>query len=234
VFFCQLCIFYRNINEQDKVALKLFSSVVQAGKVERGFDLVQRLHSEKAMDLAIQIADRLGHRKLSDRIEEIKIQKYPPIDEYDESEPFDDDASFDSGRRGGRSGSFDGREEEEEPVIVTRQQRLENSQKISPDGGGLCTPRQQMRSSNNRAEDLEGGYSTDEESPPRESLKRKIDLDDAPASKKCINPFAKKKMESPAKGIMKVVGSPTKLTLSRSSTFSAKSRQKQRSGKQIV
>jgi hypothetical protein len=184
------------------------------------------------MDLAIQIADRLGHRKLSDRIEEMKLQKYPPIDEYDEGEPFDDAASFDSRRRNGRSGSFDG--EEEEPVIATRQQRLEHSQKISPDGQGLCTPRQQTRSPNNHAGEVEGEYSTDEESPPHESLKRKIELDDAPVSKKRMNPFAKKMMESPAKGIMKVAASPTKLTLSRASTFSAKSRQKQRSGKQIV
>jgi hypothetical protein len=184
------------------------------------------------MDLAIQIADRLGHRKLSDRIEELKLQKYPPIDEYVEGEPFDDAASFDSGKRSGRSGSFDA--EEEEPVIVTRQQRLEHSRKISPDGGGLRTPRQQRRTSNNHDRERNGGYSTDEESPPHESLKRKIELDDAPVSKKPMNPFAKKKMESPAKGIMKVVASPTKLTLSRSSTFSTKSRQKQRSGKQIV
>lgn len=182
------------------------------------------------MDLAIQIADRLGHRKLSDRIEEMKLQKYPPIDEH--GEHFDDAASFDSGRRSGRSGSFDG--EEEEPVIVTRQQRFEYSQKISPDGGGLHTPRHQTRTSNSQEGVLEGGYSTAEESPPHELLKRKIELDDAPVSKKRMNPFAKKKMESPAKGIMKVVASPTKLTLSRSSTFSTKSRQKQRSGKQIV
>ncbi|KAL3764899.1 hypothetical protein ACHAW5_003548 [Stephanodiscus triporus] len=223
---------FDNCRRVDKVTLKLFSSVVQAGKVERGFDLVQRLHSEKTMDLAIQIADRLGHRKLSDRIEEMKLQKYPPIDEYDEGEPFDDAASFDSGRRKGRSGSFDG--EEEEPVIVTRQQRLEHSQKISPDGGGLCTPRQLTRSPNNHAGGVKGEYSTDEESPPHKSLKRKIELDDARVSKKRMNPFAKKMMESPAKGIMKVAASPTKLTLSRASTFSAKSRQKQRSGKQIV
>jgi len=171
------------------------------------------------MDLAIQVADRLGHRKLSDRIEEMKLQKYPPIDDYDEGEPFDDSTSFDSGRRNARSGSFD-----EETDMVTRQQQLGYSQKISPDGGGLFTPRQQTRS-----------YSTDEESPPNDSLKRKIELDNAPVvSKKRINPFAKKAMESPAKELMKVVGSPSKPKLSRSSTFSTQSRQKQRSGKHIV
>ena len=187
--------------------------------MERAFDLVQRLHTEKAMDLSIQVADRLGHRKLSDRIEEIKLHKYPPIDDYDEGEPFDESTSFDAGRRNVRSDSFD-----EETDIVTRPRQVGYSQKISPDGGGLFTPRQQTRS-----------YSTDEESPPNNSLKRKIELDNAPiVSKKRINPFAKKAMESPAKELMKVVGSPSKPKLSRSSIFSTQSREKQRSGKHIV
>ena len=73
---------------QDKCTLRLFNSVVQAGKVERGFDLVRRLHSEKAMDLAIQCADRIGHRKLNDRIEELKEQRYPPLN--DKQEGFDE------------------------------------------------------------------------------------------------------------------------------------------------
>ena len=214
-------------NLKDKVTLKLFASVVQAGKVERGFDLVQRLHSEKAMDLAIQMADRVGHRKLSDRIEEVKLQKYPPIDEYN-GEQFDDSASFDSGRRSERSASFD----EAEPEIATRQQRLEYSKRISPDGGRVYTPSQGRSAARNNSGEEQ--YFTDEESPPREILKRKFEQDDAPKAMKRINPFAKKKLESPAKGIMKIASSPTKLSLSRSSTFSAKSRQKQRSGKQIV
>lgn len=210
------------------MTLKLFATVVQAGKVERGFDLVQRLHSEKAMDLAIQMADRVGHRKLSDRIEEVKLQKYPPIDEYNDEEPFNDSASFDSRRRSERSASFD----EAEPEIATRQKRLEYSKRISPDGGRVYTPSQGRSTSQNTSDEEQ--YFTDEESPPRESLKRKLEQDDAPFAMKRINPFAKKKLESPAKGIMKIASSPSKLSLSRSSTFSAKSRQKQRSGKQIV
>jgi hypothetical protein len=179
------------------------------------------------MDLAIQMADRVGHRKLSDRIEEVKLQKYPPIDEYN-GEQFDDSASFDSGRRSERSASFD----EAEPEIATRQQRLEYSKRISPDGGRVYTPSQGRSAARNNSGEEQ--YFTDEESPPRETLKRKFEQDDAPKAMKRINPFAKKKLESPAKGIMKIASSPTKLSLSRSSTFSAKSRQKQRSGKQIV
>lgn len=204
------------------MTLSLFSNVVSAGKVERAFDLVQRLHSEKSFEVAIQMADRVGHRKLSDRIEEVKLQRYPPIEESDE--PFDDSASFDERS----SGSF----ADDEPVIATRQQRLEMSQRISPEGG-VSTPRQQRQSHDTAEDEIGGEYSTDAESPPRESLKRKFEQDDAPVSKKRINPFAKKKLESPAKGIM-TMRSPQKLSLSRSSTFSAKSRQKQRRGKQIV
>eukprot|EP00579_Thalassiosira_antarctica_P009756 CAMPEP_0201922180 /NCGR_PEP_ID=MMETSP0903-20130614/10281_1 /ASSEMBLY_ACC=CAM_ASM_000552 /TAXON_ID=420261 /ORGANISM="Thalassiosira antarctica, Strain CCMP982" /LENGTH=1247 /DNA_ID=CAMNT_0048459265 /DNA_START=142 /DNA_END=3888 /DNA_ORIENTATION=+ len=217
----------------DKVTLKLFRSVVESGKVERGFDLVQRLHSEQTYDIAIQMADRVGHRKLSDRIEEVKLQKFPPLEE--EEEPFNDSASFESGMRSERSNSFD----EYEPVVTTRQQRMEMMNRgISPEGEGAHSP-QRRRSHDDDAEESERGYnSTDAESPPRESLKRKFEQDHhatpAASNKKRINPFARKLMESPAKGIMKVVGSPTKLSLSRASTFSTKSRQKQRSGKQIV
>ena len=129
---------------------------------------------------------------------------------------------------------------DEEPVVTTRQQRMEMmSQRISPGGeGGAFTPRHQNKRPHVDAEASEGEYSTDPESPPRESLKRKFEADThapaATAANKRINPFAKKKMESPAKGIMKEFRSPTKLSLSRKSTFSAKSRQKQRIGKQIV
>lgn len=193
--------------------------------------MVTRLHSEKAYDTAIQMSDRVGQRKLADRIEEAKLQRYPPLDE---EEGFDDDArSLNSERSDERSSrSFD-----DEPVIATRQQRMEMlSQEISPEGG-IQTPRQKNRRSHDNAEESVGGdYSTDEESPPRESLKRKFEQDGSAApttSKKRINPFAKKILESPGKDLKKVQ-SPAKLTLSRASTFSAKSRQKQRSGKQIV
>ena len=199
--------------------MKLFNAVVQAGKVERAYDLVQRLHSERALDVAITWADRQGQRKLSDRIEEFKLRKYPPIDE----EELDDSASFDSGVRSERSNaSFD---EVEEPIIATRRERME-MQRISPDA--IHTPRQR------NAEESQERYSTDEESPPHQSLKRKLDDSPTPQqTKKRINPFAKKKLESPAKGLGRFT-SPARLTLSRQSTFSAKSREKQRLGKQIV
>lgn len=147
----------------------------------------------------------------------MKLQKYSPTDDYDDK-PFDDSTSFDSGRRNARSSSFD-----EETNIITRQQQLLYSKKISPDGGGLFTPHQQTRS-----------YSSNEESPLNDLLKRKIE-DNAPVvSKKQINPFVKKAMESPAKELMKINGSPPKPKLSQSSIFSTQCCQKQRSGKHIL
>lgn len=223
--------YIQKCTQVDRVTLKLFTSFVKSGKVERGFDLSQRLHNEKSFDIAINMADRAGHRKLSDRIEEVKNQRYPPIYEDSEGESLD-------GSDGYRSEDVD----EQEPTVATQQDRIAPliQREISPDGGGgLSTPRQ-PRHTCDGAENSGGGADdfTDEESPPREALKRKFEEDHQRAvaadSRKRVNPFAKKKMESPARGIMKVMGSPTKMTLSRSSTFSAKSRQKQRKGKQIV
>jgi hypothetical protein len=70
----------------------MFASTVEAGKMERALDLVERLHLEKSYELAMAIAD--SHRKLVDNIEEVKDRKFPPL-EYDEegeeSPPFHND-----------------------------------------------------------------------------------------------------------------------------------------------
>jgi chromosome transmission fidelity protein 4 len=67
--------------------LKLFVATVDAGKVERALDLVDRLHLEKSYDLAIQLADH--HRKLADLIEDAKERKFAEEDE----EEYEDTAS---------------------------------------------------------------------------------------------------------------------------------------------
>lgn len=72
---------------QDKVTLRLFSGMVDAGKLEAAFDLVGRLHSEKSYDIAIRIADR--QYKLADEIEKAKIARFTEEsvgDGYDEHE----------------------------------------------------------------------------------------------------------------------------------------------------
>lgn len=62
------------IPSQDKVTLKMFATVVEAGKLERALDLVDRLHLEKSFDLAMKLADK--HHKLVDLIEEAKDRRF--------------------------------------------------------------------------------------------------------------------------------------------------------------
>lgn len=68
----------------DKITLRLFSGMVDAGKLESAFDLVSRLHSEKSYDIAIRIADR--EYKLADEIENMKKFKFPDDDDEDHTQ----------------------------------------------------------------------------------------------------------------------------------------------------
>jgi chromosome transmission fidelity protein 4 len=52
----------------------MFAALVEAGKLERALDVVERLHLEKSFDLAMKIADH--HRKLVDLIEEAKEGRF--------------------------------------------------------------------------------------------------------------------------------------------------------------
>lgn len=69
--------------------MKLFAATVDAGKLERALDLVDRLHLEKSFDLAIQLADH--HRKLADLIEDAKFQRFAPAEEDEEHDDFEYD-----------------------------------------------------------------------------------------------------------------------------------------------
>jgi hypothetical protein len=68
------------------VTLKLFAATVDAGKLERALDLVDRLHLEKSFDLAVTLSAR--HHKLADLIEDAKERKFAvdEEEEYDEEE----------------------------------------------------------------------------------------------------------------------------------------------------
>jgi hypothetical protein len=72
--------------------------MVDANKIERAADLVDRLHNELSFDLAIQIAGR--HDKLADIIDEIKFKKFNLAESAttDESHymPFDEEGCSDS------------------------------------------------------------------------------------------------------------------------------------------
>jgi chromosome transmission fidelity protein 4 len=58
----------------DKVTLKMFAATVDAGKLEKALDLVERLHLEKSIDIAMAMAD--NHRKLVDHIEGVKDRRF--------------------------------------------------------------------------------------------------------------------------------------------------------------
>ena len=98
-FFCEPCSLLTQClltptTLQDKVTLKLFATTVEAGKLERGLDLVDRLHLEKSYDLAMAIAE--NHTKLVDFIEEAKESRFPledvdDVDEEEQEEDYDDD-----------------------------------------------------------------------------------------------------------------------------------------------
>lgn len=82
---------------QDKVTLKIFAGTVEAGKLERALDLVERLHLEKSYDLAMTIAD--NHRKLVDRIEEAKDRRFGSDyanDQTDDPEEYEDEDPADT------------------------------------------------------------------------------------------------------------------------------------------
>jgi len=149
----------------DKITLKLFNETIKTSKVERALSLVDRLHLEKSFDIAIQISDRMGHRKLSDLIDEVKIQRFPPVDE----DFFDDNNSLGSRER---SDNYD------EAMTLERQER--GIRGISPEIG---TPKA-------RTPRDDASESTHDESPPNASLKRKFE-DNAAVSTKRRNPFAK-------------------------------------------
>lgn len=69
----------------DKVTLKMFAAVVEAAKLERALDLVERLHLERSFEVALKIASR--HRKLADLIEEARDRKFP-VDDADEDDEY--------------------------------------------------------------------------------------------------------------------------------------------------
>jgi len=89
----------------DKVTLRLFSAMVDAGKLESAFDLTNRLHTEKSYDIAIRIADR--QHKLADEIEKAKELKFPIEDEsVCEDEGFTQDDFRGSTKMVGRIGGI--------------------------------------------------------------------------------------------------------------------------------
>lgn len=185
----------------DKVTLKLFMATVESGKLERSLDLVERLHLEKSFDIAITVAERMNHRNLSDKIEDVKDRRFA-VDEEEEEEVEDEDELFPDTQL--------------EDTIVRRQTvREPTSRNISPD-----------YSSRNKRSHQDMDNEDDEVTPVVRRTK--------------INPFAKKRLESPGRPVR----SPAKSTstpprssvskLSRLSSFSAKSRATSKVAKKLL
>lgn len=144
---------------------------MKTGKLERALSIIHRLHLERSFDIAIQASDKLGHRKLSDLIEDIKMERFPPVDD---DNLFDGDNSINSRER---SDSYDEASVTSDP----REQREVKVRGISPE---IRTPMARRESHDDSSE------ATREESPPKASLKRKFE-DNVSTSTKRRNPFAK-------------------------------------------
>lgn len=67
----------------------MFAATIEAGKLERALDLVERLHLEKSFDLAMTIAN--NHRKLVDLIEDVRNNKFTPLEPDYTEQDYDDD-----------------------------------------------------------------------------------------------------------------------------------------------
>jgi hypothetical protein len=72
----------------------LFAALVDASKLERAYDLVNRLHLEKSFEIAMTIANR--HRTLVDMIEEAMDRRFgaPEDGGGDGGDDDDDDSSI--------------------------------------------------------------------------------------------------------------------------------------------
>lgn len=74
------------------MTFKLFAATLNANKMERAFDLVNRFNLEKTFDLAITLAER--NPKLADLIEEARDKKFLSEEQQDDDgygDDFDDD-----------------------------------------------------------------------------------------------------------------------------------------------
>ncbi len=73
----------------DRITLRLFHRMIEAGKVESALDLTRRLYQEESFEAAILIADKSNQRKLSDHIYSIKGEKFS---RFEEDQYMDEDA----------------------------------------------------------------------------------------------------------------------------------------------
>lgn len=176
----------------DKVTLKLFMATVEAGKLERSLDLVERLHLEKSFEIAITVAERMNYRILSDKIESYMHRRFATDDTDDDGVADTDDLFPDS---------------QDDPIAETR----------TPHGPSRnISPESQIISRTKRNID-------------------EVHQDDVPTRRTISNPFAKKRIESPARpSLSPTKESPARVGISRLSSFSAQSREMKKVGKKLL
>lgn len=170
----------------DKVTLKLFMTTVEAGKLERSLDLVERLHLEKSFDIAITVAERMSHNELSDKIEDVKDRRFAVDEEEEEDEMFPDS-------------------------------QPENTTHGTPD----------RASTRNISPDTSSGNKRPHEAIDHEEVEQTV--------RRKFNPFAKKRMESPARvALSPVKENPARVGISRLSSFTATSREMSKANKHLI
>ena len=182
----------------DKVTLKLFMATVEAGKLERSLDLVERLHLEKSFEIAITVAERMNHRNLTDKIEDVKDRRFAAEEEDQEEDGVDE--------------MFPDSQGDDHVTETKSTPRKSFSGNISPDS--------EIISRTKRSHD-----EVEQEEEARVPVSR---------SKK-INPFAKKRLESPGRPSMSPSKtSPARVGISRLSSFSARSREMSKITKKLL
>lgn len=176
----------------DKVTLKLFMATVEAGKLERALDLVERLHLEKSFDIAITVAERMNYRTLGDKVEHVKHRRFAVEEEDDDDFGQTEELFPDS---------------QVEPITEVHTPHRP-SRNISPES-------QIISRTKRRHEELQPGS--------------------VPERRPIANPFAKKRIESPARpSLSPTKQSPARVGISRLSSFSAQSREMKKVGKMLI
>ena len=209
----------------DKVTLKLLFNLMKEEKLENAYDLAQRLHLEKSLEVASKGADRVGQTRLSDRIHDLREMRFPVANEPEDRPEFDDDD-----------------DDDEQQYDETPQERVSlNYKRVSPDIDTARFSKRREREVHLAESDVD---TLDEPEPEPVTVRRRlnpfvnVDTLDEPEPepvtvRRRVNPFAKNHKESPPKEMMESPR-PKQPTLSRMSTFTAESRQKSKLAKHFL
>lgn len=72
------------------MTLKLIYNKICDGQLDAALGLVARLHLEETFNVAIKMAERFRHNKLSDFIEEEMLRRFPPDQDDGNNNPYGD------------------------------------------------------------------------------------------------------------------------------------------------